>query len=147
MTDFSDRPLPLQIVDLGVMIERRWAEILSPHNISPAEYRLLAVLSEIGPTTAVEIGPLITLEQSLISRTVQRLFEKELLVRQRSQKDRRRVTLRATPAGVTLVRQLLGPLNQLANTLTAIMTDQQRGQIEATIAVMAGSMGILTQPR
>ena len=147
MTDSSDQTLPLQIVDLGVTIEQHWAAMLSARDISPAEYRVLAVVSERGPMTAVEIGPLITLEQSLISRTVQRLFEKQLLSRRRSQRDRRSVTLRATPAGVALIRQAQGSLNELANALTEGMTDQQHGRLAAALTVMAGNMETLTQSR
>ena len=60
--------------------------------------------------TPVDVGSRITLEQSLISRTAQRLYEKRLITRRRSRTDRRNVTLRVTSEGEELARQLEQPL-------------------------------------
>lgn len=145
MANPSDQTLPLQIVDMGVLIERHWAADLSRHDLSPGEYRVLAVLSEKGPLTAVDVSPHITLEQSLISRTVQRLFEKGLVSRRRSRTDRRNVTLRATPAGRALAQEVRGSLNRMAEALTRNITEQQSERIAGALAVMAGNLATISE--
>ena len=110
--------LHLRMSDLGILVDRRLAETLEPFGVTPGEYRLLLILLESGPMTAAEIVPQVTLEQSLVSRTVQRLYEKGLLSRRRSRTDRRSVTLRATEAGAHLAEELVRPLRELEEELT-----------------------------
>ena len=127
----------LRISDLGTLVERRWAEALAPFGISPGEYRVLDVLVERGPLSAVDISPHVTLDQSLISRTVQRLYEKRLVSRRRSRTDRRNVTLRATPAGNELAQQLAQPLQDLAEELTqGIPCEQFQEAAEVVAAII-----------
>ena len=107
-----------QISDLGTLVERRLAEVLEPFGVSPGEYRVLLILLERGPMNAAGIIPHVTLEQSLVSRTVQRLYEKGLVSRRRSRTDRRNVTLRATEAGAELAEEPVRPLQELEDELT-----------------------------
>ena len=117
MSDTPSPDLPQLLIDLGVLVERRWAALLAPHGLSPAEYGVLAALVREGPLNATGVAAQVTLEQSLISRTAQRLYEKRLITRRRSRTDRRNVTLRATPAGEELVGRLARPLGELAEEL------------------------------
>lgn len=126
--------LPLLFTDLGVLVERRWAAKLAPHGLTPAEYGVLAVLVREGPLTATGVAGRVTLEQSLISRTVQRLYEKRLITRRRSRTDRRNVTLRAAPEGEELVVILAQPLAELAEELVQGISPRR---LQPAVAVMA----------
>ncbi len=106
-----------RIIDLGVLAARHWSLTLDSHGISVGEHRVLTVIVRGGPQTAVDIIPQVMLEQSLVSRTVQRIYDKGLISRQRSRTDRRSVILRATPDGEQLVRRL----DQLLHEVTAEM--------------------------
>ena len=117
MSENVNVTLPLQLADVGVLVERRWAAALASSGISPSEYRVLITLVEQGPMNPVDVGSRVTLEQSLISRTAQRLYEKRLITRRRSRIDRRNVTLRVTREGEELARQLEQPLRELAEDL------------------------------
>ncbi len=117
MSENVNVTLPLQLADVGVLVERRWAAALVSSGISPSEYRVLVTLVEHGPMNPVDVGSRVTLEQSLISRTAQRLYEKRLITRRRSRIDRRNVTLRVTREGEELARQLEQPLRELAEDL------------------------------
>ena len=105
--------LSLQIMELGAAIERRMASALSPFNVTPAEFRILAVLERRGPSTAAQVAKCTPIDPSFISRTVQRLAEKGLLSRRRSRTDRRTVTLRPSPEGDQLLEQLHEPMLEL----------------------------------
>ena len=117
MSENVNLTLPLQLADAGVLVERRWAAVLVSYGIAPSEYRVLVTLVEQGPMNPVDIGSRVTLEQSLISRTSQRLYEKRLITRHRSRTDRRNVILRVTKEGEELARQLEEPLQELAEDL------------------------------
>ncbi len=117
-------------------MERRLAETLEPFGVTPGEYRVLLVLLERGPMTAAAVIPHVTLEQSLVSRTVQRLYEKGLLSRRRSRTDRRNVTLRATEAGGELAEELVQPLQELDEELTRGIPGGRLAQATRVIEAM-----------
>ena len=125
-----------QVSDLGTLVERRLAETLEPFGVTTGEYRVLLVLLERGPMTASEVAPHVTLEQSLVSRTVQRLYEKGLVSRRRSRTDRRNVTLRATEAGPELAGKLEQPLRELDEELTRGIPGGRLAQATRVIEAM-----------
>ena len=71
-----------------------------------------------GPVTATAIGREVHLSPSTVVGILDRLEEKGLVARRRSQEDRRLVQVTATAAGAELARQAPSPLQQtLANAL------------------------------
>ena len=140
MAEFPDPRMPQKLSDLGILIDRNWAAALAPYGISSSEWRILATLVERGSMTPVEVGSLVTLEQSLISRTAQRLYEKRLITRRRSRSDRRNVTLRATEDGEELIRQLEQPLQELADELTRGISQRRFRQAAGVVADMLDNM-------
>ena len=140
MSENVDSNLPLQLADLGVLVERRWAAALASYGISPSEYRVLLTLVEQGPMTPVDIGSRVTLEQSLISRTAQRLYEKRLITRRRSRTDRRNVTLRVTNEGEELAQQLEEPLQELAEELARGIPPRRFQQAVEVIAAILDNL-------
>ncbi len=140
MDRLADNPIPLLISDFGTLTERRLTAMLAARDLSIGEYRLLRILAQRGPMTPSEVIPYITLEQSLISRTAQRLFEKRLISRRRSRTDRRNVTLTATPDGVELVRDLEQVLQSLEDELTQGIPRQRLQQVTQAITAMLGNL-------
>ena len=132
--------LPVILSDLGVLVNRRWTAVLAPFNISPVEFRLLFILVERGPCTAVEIGGMVPTDASFISRMVQRLAEKDLLARRRSRTDRRVVTLRATDKGFKLLDQLAQPLMDMQAELVAGIPAAQLRQTMAAIPLILANL-------
>ncbi len=106
------------LADLGALIERQLADALRPSGLTPAQYRVLVLLLERGPMTATTLSRHIVLEQSLISRTVQRLYERGLLSRKRSRTDRRTVSLSVTATGTELIGELQQTQQELEGRLT-----------------------------
>ena len=130
----------LRVSDLGTLVERRLAEVLQPFGISLGEYRVLLIVLERGPMTAVEIIPYVTMDQSLVSRTVQRLYERGLMSRRRSRTDRRNVTLRATDAGAELARELVCPLQEAEERLTRGIPRGRLRQVTQAFAAMTANL-------
>lgn len=125
--DSPKRPsdsLPLLISDLASAVEREWASQLDPYGLGPAEFRILAICMEEPNCTATRIAMLAPVDPSSISRTVQRLVEKNLIARRRSQSDRRLVALNLTDNGVEMVLQLAEILQTLENRLVMSMSTE-----------------------
>ena len=99
--------------NLGFLAERRLGVLLESYGLGPSEYRVLGAVVELGSCTAVEVAALVPTDASFISRMVQRLVGKELLVRRRSLEDRRTVVLRPTDEGVELMAGLARRLRSL----------------------------------
>ncbi len=132
--------LPILLSDLGVLVNRRWTAVLVPFNVTPVEFRLLSILVDRGPCTAVEIGGMVPTDASFISRMVQRLAEKELLARRRSRTDRRVVTLRATDQGEKLVHLLAQPLLDMETELLQGIPKAQLRQTRLSISSILANL-------
>lgn len=106
-------------------------ELAATNNITAPQLICLLHVVDHGPVTATAIGREVHLSPSTVVGILDRLEEKGLIVRQRSQEDRRLVQVSATDAGVELARRAPSPLQRtLANALNALPELEQ-----ATIAL------------
>lgn len=126
--------IALQVAELGDLIERQLIAALAPFDLTPAEFRILNVLSECGSCTAADIAMRTPIDPSFISRMVHRLAQKQLIARRRSRSDRRTVTLRATDSGKELLLQLVDPLAKLEHEVLHGLSDAERA---ATMSLAA----------
>ena len=133
--------LALKLADLGARLDRRLAASLLPYNLTPAEFRILAVLVERGSANAAEISVLTPIDPSFVSRMVQRLAEKRLLSRRRSRTDRRTVSLRPTKSGQALLTQLQEPIQQLEQEFIQGLSQSDQRRLAISIDTMTSNLG------
>lgn len=106
-------------------------ELAATNHITAPQLICLLHVVDHGPVTATAIGREVHLSPSTVVGILDRLEEKGLIVRQRSQEDRRLVQVSATEAGAELARRAPSPLQRtLANALNALPELEQ-----ATIAL------------
>jgi len=86
-----------------VAAERRLEDGLAGLGVSLDELRILAVSAASPGVTAVEIAAVVELQAPAVSRLVQGLAQRGLLIRRRSRLDRRTVMLRCSPTALTLI--------------------------------------------
>jgi DNA-binding MarR family transcriptional regulator len=95
------------------LIRRNMAAILEPYDITAQQYNVLRILRGAGekglPT--LEIVERLIEETPGITRLIDRLEEKQLVVRERCLTDRRQVFCRITKDGLKLLSKLDLPLN------------------------------------
>lgn len=97
----------------------RFARWLKPHALSPTQYNALRILRGAGERgmPCQEIGERMITRDSDITRLVDRLEKRGLVVRSPDGKDRRVVRAVITPSGLELLRNLDGPVQEFLGTL------------------------------
>jgi DNA-binding MarR family transcriptional regulator len=92
----------------------KWAARLKPWGLSPTQYNTLRILRGAGRKglPCSEVGARMVTQDSDITRLLDRLEKRGLVIRSRDSKDRRVVTAKATSRGLELLKQLDGPAEQ-----------------------------------
>ena len=113
-------------VEKGIAVE------VAPHNLTSIEFNLLRACMNIGECTATQLAVLLPVDASRISRIVNGLVNKGLLVRQRQTYDRRVVMLRLSDEGHELTESLNQRLQLYDNRLMEGVSEEE---MQAFIAV------------
>lgn len=98
--------------------------------VARQEWRLVAALVEHGQASPSSLAERSGLEPARVSQTVTRLVQKGLVERVELPSDRRRATLRATPAGVELYTALFPQLAQINRRLMAALDGEESAMLE-----------------
>lgn len=105
----------LEIVRLSEELQRGFAELFKAHDMSPALYNVLRVLRGAGEAglTCGDVGGRLVQHDPDVTRLLDRLEKRGLIERRRSTEDRRVVRTRITEAGLALLAELDGPVDDL----------------------------------
>ena len=88
--------------------QKKYAELLSPLDITPNQSEVLQILAKNEPLSLKELGNLLICESKSPSRLVQRLVENNLIYKSQSIEDNRKSVLHLTSKG----RQLIPAINE-----------------------------------
>jgi DNA-binding MarR family transcriptional regulator len=95
-------------------VKRSLAQVIEPHGITPQQYNVLRILRGAGadgiPT--LTIGERMIEQTPGVTRLVDRLERKGLVVRVPCPKDRRRVFCKISPKGLDLLQELDDSINR-----------------------------------
>ncbi len=105
----------LEIVRLSEELQRGFAELFKAHDMSPALYNVLRVLRGAGEPglTCGDVGGRLVQHDPDVTRLLDRLEKRGLIERRRSTEDRRVVRTSITAAGLALLAELDGPVDEL----------------------------------
>lgn len=110
------------------------------HSITGPQLACLLVVNEHGPLTASSLAREVYLSPSTIVGILDRLEQKQLVVRQRSCQDRRVVNVEITQQGIELIRSAPSPLQEtLSRALQQLPGDEQVAialSLEKIVALM-----------
>jgi len=103
----------LNIVRTADVLLQSLTLLMKPHQISPTQYNVLRILRGAGDqgVSCKDIAARLVARDPDITRLMDRLEQRGLIVRDRAKEDRRIVTHRLTPSGLELVAELQGPLD------------------------------------
>ncbi|MGH9544957.1 MAG: MarR family winged helix-turn-helix transcriptional regulator [Terriglobales bacterium] len=108
-------------------LQWRLSEMLKAHGLSPTQYNALRILRgarEEGRACS-EIAERMVNRDPDITRLVDRLERRGLVVRSREGRDRRVITTRITPAGLELLQTLERPIEEFNQKMLGPMGEQQ----------------------
>lgn len=104
----------LSLVRTAGQLTDELAAVLKPAGLSEVQYNVLRILRGAGAEghACSEIGARLVTRDPDVTRLLDRLEKRGLVVRSREHSDRRVVTTRITDGGLTLLAQIDEPLHQ-----------------------------------
>lgn len=87
-------------------------ELAQSVGLTAAQFRVLQIVAEHDHCTATEISLRMHISQATVTSLVDKLVDKKMVVRQRSQRDRRQTDIFATDKGRAAIDQAPDPLQQ-----------------------------------
>lgn len=104
---------------------KHFKSLLSPYNITPAEYGVLNCLINSNLNTPKAIGKTLNLEPSTISGILDKMSKKDLITRQTDNENRRTVLINITNKAKDLWPTLEKKAYQLNNHYFANLTNEE----------------------
>ena len=100
---------------------------LAQTGASGYDYRILAVLGDLGPVSQADLGRAAVLDRRDVTHTVRDLQARELVTRRPDPRDSRQILVELTPAGASMLGQLDLVLDEVQTEVFATLTvDQHR---------------------
>ena len=111
------------VASLAYTVDRGLAREMAPCDLLPLEVHLLVICRDMGECTATQLAQLLPVDAARISRLVNSLVERDLLIRRRPRSDRRIVLLRLTPEGEELTAEVARRMQAFYAELTRGLTE------------------------
>lgn len=134
------------VTDLIKVVTKGVEDELANHGIIPIEFSVLRLCLERTECTATDLAEELPIDASRVSRLVNRLVEKDLLVRRRLTEDRRVVMLSLSERGDELARYLLGQLWAYYASLTENINEDDLQQFASTASAIMANYEALRTP-
>jgi DNA-binding MarR family transcriptional regulator len=100
--NFHDSLLPMLIGRTEQLKNKLLDQHLEPYAITAQQFKVLVIVGQYGAETPADLCRSLCLDSGSMTRMLDRLEQKDLLVRTRSETDRRQVRLVLTDAGKAL---------------------------------------------
>lgn len=133
-----------RISRLSRLIDRRLAENFAKHGIENWMYDVLATLRRSGAPYELAAGELV--EQTMVTtgamtNRIDRLEERGLVERDTVQGDRRKVIVRLTSAGLSLVDEVVTGHLAAERQILASLSDRQQTQLRSYLRTLLVDLG------
>ncbi len=116
----------LNLTRSQAMLARRFERLFKERRLTPATYNILRILRGAGQSglQCSEIPPRMLSEVPDVTRLIDRLVALGLVVRYRTDEDRRRVFQTLTPKGLSLLAEMDGPMRDIHRSQLGHMSRQ-----------------------
>ena len=127
--------------------------VLTRHNVARSEWRVLAVLYELGELSVAELAAQALSPQPTVTHAVSRLEKRDLITRTLGTADKRQRIVAVTPAGAELTGALIVEAKRIeaealadAGDLSGLLEEleQLTAMVEASVAAQAAPAGSST---
>lgn len=104
-------------------------EHLKEDNLTVSQFGVIEALYHLGPLTQSELGEKILKSNANLTTVVDSLEKKKLVVRKRSDEDRRRVTVHLTDPGTELIAKVFPRHAKVVTRELAFLTDPEKDSL------------------
>lgn len=133
--------LPYLVNRVGMVIADQFgAETLTPHGLSIAMWRVLAVLAANGRQRQIDLAELTSIDTSTLSRIVTRLGRLGLATRTRSTSSNREVTVALSPQGSMIVTRLIPLAYDIEADASAGLSDEELAVVKRALRRMYANL-------
>ena len=129
------------VSNLAYAVDRGIAREMAPYDLAPLDVHLLTICRDMEECTATQLAQMLPVDAARISRLVNGLVEKGLLIRRRPRTDRRVVLLRLSEDGERLAAEVA---QQLAECYAGLTAGLDQSEIDA---FATAAMRIITNHR
>ena len=139
----SQEELVLNILRTADVLQQALERALHPAGLSGTQYNVLRILRGAGARGLCcrEVGERMLTHDPDVTRLLDRLEGRGLVVRRRDQRDRRILTARLTPEGMTLLAALDAPIAQLHTRLLGhLRPERQAALLDLLEAARGGAV-------
>lgn len=121
----------LNLVRTTDLLRRAVADLLKPHDLTSAQYNVLRILrgARGRPVNCGDIASRLVTFEPDVTRLIDRLALRELVLRSRDGEDKRQVLIRITPAGLELLKRLDEPVSSIHARTLGHLGDERLGQL------------------
>jgi DNA-binding MarR family transcriptional regulator len=110
------------------LLEKRLTERLAPLGVRPRQARILVAIDVIGPTSQTVLAREFDITKGSMSTMIDRLLALDLVVRHKSEKDKRGDVVALTPAGARMVADIRSAWQDM-DTMIGSMLGAEKEQI------------------
>ncbi|MGA8134728.1 MULTISPECIES: MarR family winged helix-turn-helix transcriptional regulator [Pseudomonas] len=128
--DFHNCHLGLLLGRAALLKDRIIDAHMVPYGITAAQFKVLIIMAQFGVDTPAELCRHLSLDSGSMTRMLDRLEQKDLLARRRSEGDRRQVQLVLTAQGQVLADRLPEIGADAMNELAGAVTPQELRSLE-----------------
>ncbi|QHQ34185.1 MarR family winged helix-turn-helix transcriptional regulator [Algicella marina] len=115
-------------------------EIKKTAGVTPAQFRVLQIISEHGYATATTIALRMRVTQATVTSLVDKLVREEMVEREKSTADRRQINIHITSKGVKTVTEAPDPLQQRFVRKFSAMADWEQMMLVASLERVAAML-------
>jgi len=101
-----DRSLPMSLLKAREAVMKKFVPSLREHGLSPQQWRVIRALEQNGEMELTELAEMCFILKPSLTRIVQNLEGRKLILRQESQLDRRRSAVSLTGSGKDLFEKV-----------------------------------------
>ena len=133
----------LSILHTADRLRRQGEALFAPYDLTMQQFNVLRILRGARPDglCTLTIAQRMIEQTPGITRLIDRLEQKGLVRRVRSEEDRRQVWCRITPAGERLLAQLDDPVEQFDRAAVRRLTPADQEQLSALLGRLHGEPG------
>jgi DNA-binding MarR family transcriptional regulator len=121
---------------LSNLVSRGFAERLERHDVSVPQWVVLRCLFDRENVSLNELAATVDVDNGALSRMVERLFQKRLVIRETDPANRRTVQLRLTNAGKALVPVLAREADQNDEMFFGAVDSEERHRLLTTVRTL-----------